>query len=146
MERLSRALAVIVPGMAEAGGTVVGAAQATGPEGSCGPCPLLARVCLPLRGAHCLLLSAQQGPVGQGRPGAWAGGRLSVVGCAVAAVPWTGCRPFLLPAACLWAFGVGLQVAATPVCEARGSMPAGATFRHGLPWDLFLPHMVVIAR
>lgn len=37
-----------------------------GPEGSCCPCPLLPRVCFPLRAACFLLLSAQRGHVGQG--------------------------------------------------------------------------------
>lgn len=106
--------------------------QAKGPEGSCCPCPLLTRVCLPLRGACYLLLSAQQGHVGQGRPGPWAGGRLSVVRCTVVAVPWTGCCPFLLPAARLWAFGVGPQLQPHP-CEDHGSLPAGVTFRRLAP-------------
>lgn len=81
-----------------------GSTQAEGPQGSC--CP-----CLPPVGRSCLLPSAQQGRVGQGRPGAWAGGRLSVVRCAVAAVPWTGgcpsccqqraCGPVVQPHPCV---------------------------------------------
>lgn len=40
--------------------------QAEGPEGSCCPCSLLPRVCFPLRAACFLLLSVQEGHVGQG--------------------------------------------------------------------------------